>query len=184
MANVQQGIHRDQSARLLGALLGSARRRERQRLRLRVMSARSARTDTNRLSYTSALQKFRGADAVDRPTFYQSYKVAISSAELASEAIIHAALEAGAKDQPIIAYVKDDFCGAVNAFMSTSFGRRPAAANRPQRSDELRALEENTSIQARALEHRVPELRIRFEGDRGGAVERLCRWLARIWRSE
>ena len=123
MARLQHGIHRDQSGRLLGALLASARRRTREELRSRVTSARSARGDANQLSYAAALQKFRTADAVDRPTFYQSYKGAMSSATRASEAIIEAAIDAGAPDQQIVAYVMDDFCSAVNGFMRTSFGR-------------------------------------------------------------
>ena len=99
MANVQQGIHRDQSARLLTSLLGSARRRYRDQLRSDVTSARSTRKDANQRSYEEALHKFRRADAVDRPTFYQNYKCAISTASRASEAIIRAAIEAGARDQ-------------------------------------------------------------------------------------
>jgi hypothetical protein len=148
------------------------------------MSARTTRSDANELSYSAAIHKFRRADAVDRATFYQSYKSAIASAELASDAIIQAALQAGARDQPLIAYVEDDFRGAVNAFMTASFGHSPAAVHRPLRGDELRALEKNTSIQAQAVGSRVHQLRERFEGDRGGAVARLCRWLASTWRPE
>lgn len=181
MANVQQRIHRDQNARLLGELLGSARKRDREALRLLVTSARSTRTGANDLSYAAALQKFRRADAVDRPTFYQNYKSAISAAERASEAIIQAAIEAGARDQPLIAYVTDDFCSAVNAFMTTSFGRTAEAGTTPRRGDELRALEENTCIQAQSLGQRVHDLRARNEGDRDGAFDRLCGWLASAW---
>lgn len=145
------------------------------------MSARSTRSDANQVSYATALHRFRRADAVDRPTFYQNYKSAIGSAEQASEAIIHAAIEAGAGDQPIIAYVTDDFCSAVNAFMTTSFGRNSDAGSKPKRGDELRALEENTSIQAQTLGHRVHQLRVKIDGDRGGALERLRQWLASAW---
>src|SRR6187397_393304 len=116
MASLQQGIHRDQSKRLLRALLGSARRSDRDQLRSLVTSARDERSDANQVSYSAALRKFREPGAIDRPTFYQNYKSAMSSADRASETIIRAALEAGARDQPIVAYVMDDFCTAVNAF--------------------------------------------------------------------
>jgi hypothetical protein len=181
VANVQQGIHRDQSVRLLGALLGSARRRQREGLRTHVTSARSTRSNANRHSYEAALHKFRRADAVDRPTFYQNYKSAISSAEQASEAIILAAIEAGARDRPIVEYVTDDFCSAVNTFMMTSFGNSSEAGKKAKCFDELRALETNTRIQAQALVHRVPELRAKVDSDRGGAFDRLGKWLASSW---
>jgi hypothetical protein len=181
MANVQQGIHRDQSTRLLGALLGSARRRHREQLRSHVTSARSTRSDANQTSYEAALHKFRKAEAVDRPTFYQNYKCAISSAERASEAIIRAAIDAGAGDQPIVAYVTDDFCSAVNAFMMTSFGHASEAGKKAKCFDELRLLERNTRIQAQALGQRVPELRAKVDSDRGGAFERFGKWLASGW---
>jgi hypothetical protein len=177
MAHLQQGIHRDQSGRLLGALLSSARRRDREVLRTRVTSARSARTDTNQVAYDSLVHKFRRADAVDRPTFYQNYKGAVTSAERASEAIIKAAIEAGAKDLAIVAYVTDDFSSAVSSFMMTSFGQSPDANQKARRQGELHALEENTSVQAQTLEHRVQELRDEIERNRAGVFERLKLWL-------
>ena len=177
MASLQHGIRRDQSGRLLGALLASARRRTREELRSRVTSARSARGDANQLSYAAALQKFRTAEAVDRPTFYQNYKSAMSSATRASEAIIEAAIDAGASERQIVAYVIEDFCSAVNGFMRASFGRDSPASRNGSRADELRTLESNTNIQAQALGHRVRELRARMETERGGAFERIRRWL-------
>lgn len=173
MASLQQEIHRDQSERLLSALLASARRRTRGELQSRVTSARSARRNSNQLSYDAALRQFVTADAVDRPTFYRNYKSAMASAAQASEAIIDAAMEAGASDRRIVEYVTDDFCSAVNGFMKTSFGRGQKA----KRADELRVLEENTNIQAQALGQRVQQLRARVDNDRGGALERLLRWL-------
>ena len=181
MANVQQGIRRDQSPRLLASLLASARRRSREGLRSHVTSVRGKRSDTNEHSYKAALHKFRKADAVDRPTFYQNYKCAISSASLASDAIILAAIEAGARDQPIIAYVTDDFCSAVDVFMMTSFGRDLETGKKAKCFDELRALEKNTRIQAQATAVRVQELRAKIDSDRGGAFARLRSWLASGW---
>lgn len=181
MASLQQGIRRDQSGRLLGALLASAGRRTREQLRSRVTLARSARSSANQLSYDAALLKFRTADAVDRPTFYQNYKSAMSSAAQASEAIIEAAIEAGARDQQIVAYVTDDFCSAVNAFMRTSFGSDSQTGHKSRRADELRVLEGNTDIQARGLGHRVHELRARVDEERGGPLQRLGRWLSSTW---
>jgi hypothetical protein len=178
MAQLQQGIHRDQSTRLLGALLSSARRRDRELLRSRVTSARTARTDTNQLAYESVVHKFQRAHAVDRPTFYQNYKSAVTSAEQASEAIIKAAIEAGAKDLAIVAYVIDDFHSAVNSFMMTSFGQSPDANQQARRRAELLALEDNTSVQAQTLGHRVHELRSEVERNRAGVLERLKLWLA------
>lgn len=181
MANVQLGIRRDQGARLLASMLASARRRSREQLRTHVTSARSKRSDANERSYEATLHKFRRADAVDRPTFYQNYKCAISSASRASEAIIRAAIEAGARDQPIVAYVTDDFRSAVDVFMMTSFGHDLETGKKAKRFDELRALEQNTRIQAEALIQRVRELREKFAGDRGGAFERLRTWFASGW---
>lgn len=146
-------------------------------LRSRVTSARSARTDTNQVAYDSVVHKFRRADAADRPTFYQNYKAAVTSAERASEAIIKAAIEAGAKDLAIVAYVTDDFFSAVSSFMMTSFGRSPDASQKARRQGELQALEENTSVQAQTLEHRVQELREESERSRTGVFERLKLWL-------
>jgi len=181
MANVQHGIRRDQSSRLLGALLGSARARHRQRLQSHVTSARSTRSDANQHSYEAAIHEFRSPDAVDRPTFYQNYKCAISSASRASEAIIRAAIEAGARDRPIVAYVTDDFCSAVNVFMMTSYGRDLETGMKAKRFDELRALEKSTRSHAQTLVHRVPELRAKIDSNRGGAFERLCKWFASSW---
>jgi len=178
MAHLQQGIHRDQSTRLLGALLSSARRRDRELLRSRVTSARTVRTDTNQLAYESVVTKFRRAHAVDRPTFYQNYKGAVTSAEQASEAIIKAAIEAGAQDLAIVAYVTNDFYSAVSSFMMTSFGQSPDANQNARRRDELLALDDNTSVQARTLEYRVQQLRTEVERDRTGMLERLKQWLA------
>jgi hypothetical protein len=177
MASLQQAIHRDQSKRLLRALLGSARRRDRDQLRSCVTTARSERSNSNQLTYGAAIRKFRQAGAVDRPTFYQNYKSAMSSAERASEAIIHAAIEAGAPDQAIVAYVTEDFCAAVNGFMLTSFGQESEAGPKAKRRDELRMLQENTGVQAQTLNQRVRELRSRSERDQIGAFERLRQWL-------
>lgn len=179
MASLQQGIHRDQSKRLLRALLGSARRRDRDQLRSRVTSARSERSDANQVSYDAALRKFREPNAIDRPTFYQNYKSAMSSAARASESIIQAAIEAGARDPQIVEYVTDDFCTAVNAFMSTGFGR-DSELKPSKRRDELRVLQENTSVQAQALSHRVRELRAGIEREAHGAFQRLRQWLGGI----
>ena len=178
MAQLQQGIHRDQSARLFGALLSSARRRDRELLRSRVTSARSLRTDTNQLAYAGVVSKFRKAHAADRPTFYQNYKGAVTSAEQASEAIITAAIEAGAKDLAILAYVTDDFFSAVSSFMMTSFGQSPDAGQQARRRGELLALEDNTSVQAQALCQRVQHLRSQAERERASPFERLKHWLA------
>jgi hypothetical protein len=177
MAHLQQGIHRDQSTRLLGVLLSSARRRDREQLRSLVTSARSARTDTNQLAYASVVNKFRKAHTADRPTFYQNYKGAVTSAEQASEAIIKAAIEAGAKDLAIVAYVTSDFHDAVSSFMMTSFGQSPDEAQKTRRRDELLALEDNTSVQAQALTHRVQQLRSENERNQTGMLERLKLWL-------
>jgi hypothetical protein len=180
MASLQQGIHRDQSKRLLRSLLGSARRGDRDQLRSSVTSARSERSDANQVCYGAALRKFREPNAIDRPTFYQNYKSAMFSADRASETIIRAAIAAGAADQPIAAYVIDDFCSAVNTFMMTGFGRA-AETGTVKRGDELRALQENTSVQAQALGQRVRELRTKLECDQGSALERLGRWLGNVW---
>jgi hypothetical protein len=181
MASLQQGIHRNQSVRLLGALLSSARRRDRELLRSRVTSAHSTRSDTNRLAYDKAVHKFRRAETVDRPTFYQNYKGAMTSAERASEVIMKAAIEAGAGDQSIVAFVTDDFCSSVGSFMRTSFGQSPDARRTAQRRDELQVLEDNTSVQAHALAHRVQELRSEVERDQPGPVDRLRHWFAGVW---
>jgi len=162
---------------LLRALLGSARSRDRDQLRSCVTTARSERSNSNQLCYNAAIHKFRQAGAVDRPTFYQNYKSAMSSAERASEVIIHAAIEAGAADRPIVAYVTEDFCAAVNGFMLTSFGQESEAGPKAKRRDELRMLQENTSVQAQTLTQRVRELRSRAERDQLGPFERLRHWL-------
>lgn len=146
-------------------------------LRSRVTSARSARSDANQVAYDSLVHKFRRADAVDRPTFYQKYKGAVTSAEQASEAIIKAAIEAGAKDPAIVEYVTNDFSSAVSSFMMTSFGHSPDATRKARRQGELQALEENTSVQAQTLGHRVQELREEVERNRAGVFERLKLWL-------
>jgi hypothetical protein len=163
---------------LLGALLSSARRRDRELLRSRVSSAHTARTDINQLAYESVVNKFRRAYAVDRATFYQNYKGAVTSAEQASEAIIKAAIEAGAKDLAIVAYVTDDFYSAVSTFMMTSFGQSPDASQKARRKDELLALDDNTSVQAQSLSQRVQQLRTEVERDQtAGIFERLKLWL-------
>src|SRR6476620_11866943 len=181
MASLQQAIHRDQSKHLLRALLGSARRSDRDQLRSLVTSARDERSGANQVSYSAALRKFREPGAIDRPTFYQNYKSAMSSADRASETIIRAALEAGARDQPIVAYVMDDFCTAVNAFMMTGFGGNAETGQKPRRGEELRVLQENTSVQAQGIGHRVRELRNRLERDQGGTFDRLRQWLGNLW---
>jgi hypothetical protein len=181
MARLQQGIQQSQNVRLLGALLSSARRRDRELLRSRVTSARSARSDANQLAYDRAVHKFRRADAVDRPTFYQNYKGAMTSAERASEVIMKAAIEAGAGDQSIVAYVTDDFCSSVCSFMRTSFEQRPDARHTAKRRDELQLLEDNTSVQAQALAHRVQALRSEAERDQPGRLDRIRHWFADVW---
>jgi hypothetical protein len=141
---------------------------------------RSARARENQAVYQAALGKFRRADAIDRATFYQNYKSAMSSAKRASEDIIKAAVEAGARDQQIIAYVLDDFCTSVDGFMMTSFGHDSETGQKTKRSDELRVLKENTGFQARALGRRVRELRTKVENDRG-AFAKVRRWLSSTW---
>jgi len=143
--------------------LTSARRRDRDLLRSRVTTAQGLRGDANQLAYRRAVAKFRRAYSVDRPTFYQNYKGAMSSAERASETIMKAAIDAGARDVPIIAYVIDDFASSVSAFMMTSFGHGPDAALKARRRDELLNLESNTSVQARALSQRLGVLRAEVE---------------------
>jgi len=165
MAHLSETVHGEQSAVLLGALLTSARRRDRALLRSRVSTAQDLRLGANQLAYRCAVDRFRKAYAVDRATFYQNYKGAVSSAERASETIMKAAIEAGARDVPIIAYVVDDFSSSVSSFMMTSFGHGPDAVLKARRRDELSSLESNTAVQARALGERLGMLRA--EAERG-----------------
>jgi hypothetical protein len=157
-------------------MLASARRRDRDQLRSRVSSARDARGHTNQRAYERAVNLFRRAHAVDRPTFYENYKGAMASAETASETIMKAALEAGAQDPAIVAYVTDDFFTSVNSFMLSSFGNGPDAGQQARRRDELQNLEVNTKVQSQTISRRVQVLRDELERANPSSFGRLLYW--------
>jgi hypothetical protein len=157
-------------------MLASARRRDREQLRSCITTARSARGHTNQRAYERAVNLFRRAHAVDRPTFYQNYKGAMASAETASETIMKAAIEAGAKDVAIVAYVTDDFFTSVNAFMMSSFGSGPDAGQQARRRDELQNLELNTKVQSQTISQRVQVLRDEVERANPSSFGRLLYW--------
>ena len=164
----------DPGITLLNALLNSVSRNRRETLRSRIVLARNARNDAADSVFFDERGKAGRDHLIPRSGMHRVYDVSMVEAEKAADAIMVAAIEAGAKDGPLVEYVIHDYNQSVHARMMSGFGHGHGWAHRRR---EIQSLDQNASVKSALARHRVKILRDDYERNRPTAFDRYERSL-------